>query len=257
MAMLGVPLADLDRFKLWSDDLALFVGSAQITAEKYARAERAAVEMGGYFRALAAERRREPREDLLSELVAAEAEGQQLSEDELVASAILLLFAGHETTTNLLGTGLLHLLRHPEALARLKADPALAESAVEEMLRYDGPIAAMTRVAAAPLTLGGRQIARGDRVFAMLNAANRDPGIFAEPERFDIARAPNRQIGFGYGIHFCLGAPLARLEGRIAFPRLLARLDDVALEDGPLVWSDSLVLRGLKSLPIRFSTRQG
>jgi cytochrome P450 len=255
MAMLGVPLDDLGRFKVWSDDLALFVGSAQMTPEKYQRAERAVREMGAYFRDLLAARRRRPCDDLISELLAETPDGQRLSEDELVASAILLLFAGHETTTNMLGTGLLQLLRHRDQMRRLVGEPALIGPAVEEILRYDGPIAAMTRVAAEPFVLRGRRIERGRRVYAMLNAANRDPRAFDDPERFDIAREPNRQIAFGYGIHFCLGAPLARLEGRIAFPRLLGRLQGIEFDEAALCWNDSLVLRGLKSLPIRFAPR--
>jgi len=257
MLMLGVPLADLESFKTWSDDLALFVGSAQVTPAKYQRAERATREMSAYFRELVAERRRQPREDLISELLAAETVGQTLNESELVASAILLLFAGHETTTNLLSTGLLHLTRFAEQQSLLRQRPELAEGAVEEILRYDGPINAMVRIAGEDMVLGERRVAKGDRVFAMLNAANRDPRAFSEPERFDIRRAPNRQIAFGYGIHFCLGAPLARLEGRIALPRLLARLDEFEVEEGELEWSDSLVLRGLKRLPIRFRARPG
>ena len=257
MAMLGVPLDDLGRFKHWSDDLALFVGSAQVTPEKYVRAEAAVREMGRYFRDLADARRREPRDDLVSELLAEAPDGENLSEDELVASAILLLFAGHETTTNMLGTGLLHLTRNPTELARLGSDPALAVSAVEEILRYDGPIAAMTRVAAEPIEIGDKKIEKGQRIYAMLNAANRDPRAFDDPERFDIARRRNRQIAFGYGIHFCLGAPLARLEGRIAFPRLLARLGEIEVDESALEWNDSLVLRGLRSLPVRFAARQG
>lgn len=257
MVMLGVPLDDLDRFKIWSDDLALFVGSSQITPAKYERAEQATREMGAYFRALVAARRRRPRRDLISELIANETVGSKLTEAELVASAILLLFAGHETTTNLLSSGLLHMVRFPEQQALLRGQPALAESAVEEILRYDGPINAMVRIAGEDVTLGDRSIARGDRVFAMLNAANRDPRAFDNPERFDITRSPNRQIAFGHGIHFCLGAPLARIEGRIALPRLLARLDEIAIDERELEWSDSLVLRGLQRLPICFRAGPG
>ena len=253
MDMLGVPLGDLDHFKVWSDNLALFVGSAQITPDKYDKAEQATREMGAYFRDLVAERRRRPRLDLISELIAAEEAGNALSEDELVASAVLLLFAGHETTTNMLGTGLLHLIQNPEQLARLRADPEYAETAVEEVLRFDGPIYAMVRVTNDAVVLHERTIAKGDRIFAMLNAANRDPRVFDDPDRFDIMREPNRQMAFGYGIHFCLGAPLARLEGRIALPRVLDRLGQITIATNHLEWSDSLVLRGLKRLPIEFS----
>ena len=233
--------------------MALFVGSAQITPDKYDKAEQATREMGAYFRDLVAERRRRPRLDMISELIAAEEAGNALSEDELVASAVLLLFAGHETTTNMLGTGLLHLIQNPDQLARLRADPENAETAVEEVLRFDGPIYAMVRVANDAMVLHERTIAKGDRIFAMLNAANRDPRVFDDPDRFDIMREPNRQMAFGYGIHFCLGAPLARLEGRIALPRVLDRLGQITIATDHLEWSDSLVLRGLKRLPIEFS----
>ena len=255
MVMLGVPLRDLERFKLWSDDLALFVGSAQATADKHTRAERATAEMNAYFAALVARRRRAPREDLISELLASEGAESGLDEADLAASCMFLLFAGHETTTNLLGSAILHLTRNPEQLARLVDEPSLAEHCVEEVLRYDGPINAMVRIATEPVELAGRGIEPGARVFAMLNAANRDPRAFEAPERFDIARRPNRQMAFGHGIHFCLGAPLARLEGRIALQRIVARLEDINCPpEGPRR-VDSLVLRGLASLPIQYRPR--
>ncbi|MBI3709497.1 MAG: cytochrome P450 [Proteobacteria bacterium] len=252
-AMLGAPEPDISRFKDWSDDLAAFVGSAQATVDKYERAARGMAEMDRYFRAIVAARRGEaPRDDVLGGLIAASDERGALSEDELVATAILLLFAGHETTTNLIANGMLALLRHPDQLALLRARPELAESAVEEFLRYDGPAASVTRVARADFNIDDCTITRGDRLFLMLNAANRDPEQFADPERLDIARESNRHIAFGYGPHYCIGAPLARLEARIAFQRLLARLDDIALAEPAPEWSDNLVLRGVKRLRLRF-----
>ena len=254
--MIGVPIEDLDRFKTWSDDIASFVGSALATPDKRARGERGAREMSAYFRGVIADHRKRPREDILSGLLAAEESGTGLSEDELVASCILLLFAGHETTTNLLGNGMLALLRHPEAVAALRRDTALAQSVVEEMLRYDGPTQAMTRIALENVRLDEASpvIRAGDRVFALLNAANRDPQVFADPERFDVARGDSRHLSFGFGIHFCLGAPLARLEGQIAVKALVERLPDLTLAIDEPEWSDSFVLRGVKALPVRFQS---
>jgi len=252
--MIGVPIEDLDRFKTWSDEIAAFVGSALATPDKRERGERGVREMSAYFRGIIAEHRKHPREDLLSALLAAEESGSGLGEDELVASCILLLFAGHETTTNLIGNGMLALLRHPEALALLRRDSGLAQSAVEEMLRYDGPTQAMTRIALEDVRLDDARpmIRAGDRVFALLNAANRDPQVFAEPDRFDVARGDSRHLSFGFGTHFCLGAPLARLEGQIAVKALVERLPDLALAIDTPEWSDSFVLRGVKALPVRF-----
>ncbi len=248
--MIGVPAADHGLFKTWSDELATFVGSALRTADKYDRAERAAGEMADYFRAAIAERRRAPGDDILSALIAAEESGDVLGEDELIACCVLLLFAGHETTANLIGNGIHALVRHGGELARLRRTPDLAESAVEEVLRYDGPTQAMTRIVREDIVLADVPIAAGDRVFLMINAANRDGAVFADPDRLDIARAPNPHIAFGYGIHFCLGAPLARLEGRIALPALVNRLHGLALADDPPQWLDSLVFRGMHTLPL-------
>lgn len=251
--MLGVPEADILRFKDWSDDLAAFVGTAQATSDKYGRAARGIAEMDGYFRAIIRARRSQPPQgDVIGRLVAAEEEGRVLSEDELVATAILVLFAGHETTTNLIGNGLIALLRHPDQIARLRAEPALGESTIEELLRYDGPTQIVTRVAREDYELSGKRIKRGERLFLALNAANRDPETFVEPDRFDIARSPNPHLAFGYGPHFCIGAPLARLEAQIAFARLFSRLDRIELASDAIEWSDNLVLRGVKALPVRF-----
>jgi cytochrome P450 len=252
--MIGVPIEDLDRFKTWSDEIAAFVGSALATPDKRERGERGVREMSAYFRAMVADHRRNPREDILSGLIAATDSGAMLSEDELVASCILLLFAGHETTTNLIGNGMLALLRHPGALAALRRDPSLAAAAVEEMLRYDGPTQAMTRIALEDMSLdeGGATIRRGDRVFALLNAANRDPAVFPDPDLFDVARDDIRHLSFGFGIHFCLGAPLARLEGRIGVAALVRRLPELTLALDRPEWTDSFVLRGVKALPVRF-----
>lgn len=251
MDMLGVPRDMLDRIKAWSDDMVVFIGTARGVPDKYQRAERGAREMSAYFRRLIEERRAEPRDDIMSALIAARDDDDRLSEDELVATCMLILFAGHETTTNLIGNALYMLLLHPEERARYLADPSLAQTAVEEFLRYDGPSNALVRIAACDLEFNGTAMKSGDRVFVMLNAANRDDRQFPEPDRFDLGRSPNRHLTFGQGIHFCLGAHLARLEAAIAVPALMRRFPDLRLAsaDAP-EWVDTLVMRGLKRLPV-------
>src|SRR5688500_8784199 len=250
--MLGVPRRDREDFKGWSDELAAFIGSAIATPDKYERAGRAITAMAAYFRAMIAARRAKPQDDIMSGLVAAEERGDVLSEDELVATGILLLFAGHETTTNLIGNAVLALLRHADQADLLRGHPELAASAIEELMRYDGPTQAMVRVAAEDMTTHGKTVKRGDRIFTMINAANRDPMQFTDPDRVDLRRQNNRHIAFGYGIHFCIGAPLARLEGQLAVPALLRRYPDLRLAAEP-PWLPSLVFRGVKSLPVTFS----
>lgn len=254
-AMLGVPREDVDLLKRWSDDLGSFVLASRLSPDKYSRANAAIGEMKAYFGDLVEARRKRPGDDVASALVAAGERGDFLNRDELVGACVLLLFAGHETTTHLLGNGLLALLRHPaqmDALRNAGSDDKLVVSAVEEMLRWDGPSLAQVRVVAADYQLGGKLMRKGDRVFQMLAAANRDPAVFAQPDEFNIRRPDNRHLTFGFGIHFCLGAPLARLEGQIAFPILLRRLKDIELAGAP-DWSDSIVVRGLNSLPVSYS----
>ena len=253
MVMLGAPREEIGEVRLWSDELATFVGSAMMSADKPERADEGIGRMADYFERLIAERRRRPREDMLSDLMAADAQGRRLADDELVAAAILMLFAGHETTTNLIGNGLYELIRHPRQMRAMRDAPGLAACAVAEVLRYQGPTAAMTRILGADMEMHGAAMRRGERVFAMIHAANRDPRQFAEPGRFDVRRRPNPAITFGAGIHFCLGAPLARLEGEIALPALLARFADFELLDDKPAWSDSLVLRGLRRLEVRLT----
>ena len=251
MDLLGVPRTDLGRVKLWSDDIALFIGTAQVAGNKYLRAESGAKAMSDYFRGLVEARTAEPHDDMISHLVLARDDRDALTTDEIIGTCILLLFAGHETTTNLIGNGFLYSMRHRDQWERLVADPSLAGSAVEEYLRYDGPSGALARVAAADLELGGKTIREGQRLFAFMNSANRDPEAFADPDRFDISREPNVHLTFGHGIHFCLGAPLARLEAQIATTRLAERLPDVRLSGGDPEWHDSLILRGVKRLPVQ------
>ncbi|MCX7362915.1 MAG: cytochrome P450 [Alphaproteobacteria bacterium] len=206
--------------------------------------------MSDYFRGLAEARTVAPTGDMISQLVLARDDRDALSTDEIIGTAILLLFAGHETTSNLIGNGFLYSVKHRDQWERLIAEPALADSAVEEFLRYDGPSGALARVAAADMEMAGKTIREGQRVFAFMNSANRDPEAFDDPERFDIARTPSTHMTFGHGIHFCLGAPLARLEARIASVRLTERLPHIRLAGDAPEWHDSLILRGVKSLPV-------
>ena len=250
--MLGLPCDDLDRIKVWSDELALFVGSSVNTPDKYQRATDSITAMNEYFLRAIQRRRHTPGDDLLTSLLAAQEQGDLLSDDELVATCVLLVFAGHETTTNLIGNGILALLRHPAELARLRNEPGLMPLAVEELLRFDGPAASVVRIATEEILLHGQTIRPGERVFAMLNAANRDPRQFVNPDTLDIARKENRHLAFGQGIHFCIGAPLARMEAKLAITAILQRCPNLALQSMPLNWSNSLVLRGVRSLPVSF-----
>ncbi|HZB55407.1 MAG TPA: cytochrome P450, partial [Reyranella sp.] len=250
MDLLGVPRADLERVKIWSDDIALFIGTAQVAGNKYLRAETGAKAMSDYFRGLVEARTADPTSDMISQLVLARDDRDALSTDEIIGTCILLLFAGHETTTNLIGNGFLYSMKNREQWERLLTTPTMAGSAIEEWLRYDGPSGAFARVAAADLEMGGQAIREGQRVFAFMNSANRDPEAFDDPERFDIGRAQNPHMTFGHGIHFCLGAPLARLESEIAAIRLAERLPQIRLKGGEPEWHDSLILRGVKSLPV-------
>ena len=251
MDMLGVPREELCRLKRLSDEMALFIGSARDASEKYARAAAATREMAAIFRELVTARRAAPENDLLTELVGLDDGGDCLSEDELVAMCILLLFAGHETTTHHLANGLRALLAFPEELAKLRDNAALASAAVEELLRYDGPIGAQVRIALRPYELHGKALRAGDRVFILLNAANRDPRAYDEPDRVDLARKGVTHLTFGFGAHLCLGFPLARLEGQIALPAMLARWRRIEIAAPALQWMDSMVLRGMKALPLR------
>ena len=251
MDMLGVPRAELARVKRMSDDMALFIGSSRSQPEKYDIAERATKEMAGFFRHLIEARRAEPREDLLTQLVRLEDDGDRLSEDELVATCILLLFAGHETTTNHIANGMLSLIRFPDQMHALRERPDLAPAAVEELLRYDGPSGAQARIVRREHQLHGKTLRPGERVFIMLNAANRDPRAYADPHRLVLRRDGVPHLTFGFGAHICLGFPLARLEGQLSLPAVLARWRRIDLAAEPLEWIDSMVFRGMKAMPVR------
>ena len=250
--MLGVPLEEREHLREWSADIARSLDAMIVSdPEVIARANAAGAAIHEYFERLVAERRRTPRADILSGLIAAEEAGDRLSTDELFATVILLFLAGHETTANLIGNGMLALLRHPAELARLRDDPALIESAVEELLRFDSPVQRVGRITTADVVIGDRTIPTGSLTMALLAAANRDPAYFPDPDRLDLARRDNRHLAFGSGIHFCLGAPLARLEGRIVFAALLRRCPGLALATERVEWRQTFALRGLTALPVR------
>jgi cytochrome P450 len=251
MDMLGVPRGELALVKRLSDDMALFIGSSRMAQEKYAIAEAATRDMASFFRGMIAARRARPQPDLLSALVGLEDDGDRLTDDELVASCILLLFAGHETTTNHIANGMLALLRFPGEMARLRTDASLAPAAVEELLRYDGPNGAQVRIVREEHELHGKRLKPGDRVFILLNAANRDPRAYPDPDRVDLSRTGPPHLAFGFGLHICLGFPLARLEGQIALPAALSRWPGLELTDAPLEWLNSMVFRGVKAMPVR------
>ncbi len=248
--LLGVPPEERDTFKRWSDDVVATLGGPMTPPDVQERGRKSSEEMAEYFRGVIAERRKRPQDDLLSRLIAAEESGAVLSEDEMIATCILLLAAGNETTTNLIGNGALALLRNPEQLEVLRARPELTESAVEEFLRYDGPVQGTGRVAQGAIEIGGQRMEEGQLAFVMIAAADRDPAAFAEPESLDITRQDNRHVAFGYGIHFCLGAPLARAEAQIAFATMLRRLPQLRLETEQPEWGGTFILRGLKSLSV-------
>jgi cytochrome P450 len=253
--IVGVPADDRERVKRWCDDFALVAANfyANISQEQLQRGLHSTMAFRTYLAAQVEELHRAPRDDLLSSLVHAEEEGQRLTLDELLANALLLLNAGNETTTNLLGNGLVALLQHPEELRRLRDDPTLIPTAVEEFLRYDSPVQFMGRIAPADGECGGNRIQRGDLVLAVLAAANRDPGCFPDPDRLDVTRQPNHHLAFGHGHHYCAGAPLARLEGHIAFTTLLAECQTLELGTTELRHHENFNLRGYSNLPIRLS----
>ncbi|PKN81039.1 MAG: cytochrome P450 [Chloroflexi bacterium HGW-Chloroflexi-9] len=250
--LLGVPAADRGRFKHWSNAIAATTNLLQ-TEEMQATTRQAVQEVVDYLGAFIRDRQREPREDLISVLVAADEGGRRLSPEEILAFAILLLVAGNETTTNLIGNGMAALLEHPEALARLREEPDLLPVAVEELLRYDSPVQGLARFTTQAVEMHGRTIAQGDVVLCMIGSANHDPAAFVDPDALVLDRDPNRHLSFGQGIHFCLGAPLARLEADIAFRALLDRWRSLSLAEGGLERGGTLLLRGPERLLLRAS----
>jgi cytochrome P450 len=249
--MLGVPPEDRDLFKEWSDQLTSLVFGAYGQEDRFESAARGMIELRDYLMGLINQYEQHPGDNLISVLL--EHEGDDgLSREELVATCTLLLFGGHETTTNLIGNGMLALLTHPEQLAMLRQQPGLIAPAIEEFLRYDGPARATVRLVKEDHELGGKHLRAGERVFLVNLAANRDPDVFPDPDTLDIGRNPGNHLGFGVGIHYCLGAPLARLEGQFAITRLLEAFPDLRLNADPssLAWHGTMLSRGLTHLPV-------
>jgi cytochrome P450 len=247
-----VPSRDWEKLKNWSTDFAEMLGNFQHNPGRAGRVLQSVEEMTAYFREAVRRQAEEPTEGLVNALANAEVNGDRFSEEEVVANLIVTMVGGLETTTNLIGNGLLSLLRNPAELERLRGDPELIPSAVEEMLRYESPSQHTARLAPHDLELGGQRIRQRQAVIAVMGAANRDPARFPEPDRLDLGREDNRHLAFGWAGHFCFGAPLARIEGQIAFRSLLCRFPELRLEPEPLAWRENLGLRGLKALPVSF-----
>jgi pimeloyl-[acyl-carrier protein] synthase len=276
--LLGLPAGDRARFKKWSDDLFAMLGTVrQKPLDLLEHAAQSLKEMTDYVRDLSQTRRERPQDDLLTALLSLTKDGEScpyhaepssvhgagqhfrekdasasssLTEEELVSNINILLSTGHETTTHLIGNGLLALLQHPEELQRLRAQPAFLASAIEEMLRYDSPVQITYRSALKDANIKGKLIRKGDLINTILGSANRDPTRFSNPDRFDITRNEGRHLGFGIGIHFCIGAPLVRLEAEIVFETILRRFPKIGLATERLEWQEHPIFRGLKSLPV-------
>jgi len=253
--LMGVPVADHDQLKSWSADFAEMLGNFQHNPDRIPRVLRSVENMTAYFRSAIREQREHPRDGLIHALMTAEVDGSRLTEEEVIANVIVTMVGGQETTTNLIGNGVLSLLRHPDQLQKLREDSSLIPSAVEELLRYESPSQHTARLAPDDVELGGRRIPKRQAVIAVMGAANRDPERFPDPDRLDITRQDNRHVAFGWAAHFCFGAPLARIEGQIAFETMLRRLPNLVLEPQPLVWRHNLGLRGLTALPVVFGDK--
>ena len=250
--MLGVPLSDRHQLKDWSADFAEMLGNFQHNPEHAPRMLRTVQNMTAYFRDRVRELKDIPREGLVHSLMTAEVDGDRLTEEEVVANSIVTMVGGQETTTNLIGNGVLTLLRNPGEMEKLQRDQSLIPTAVEEMLRYESPSQHTGRLAPEDVELGGKVIRKGQAVMAVMAAANRDPERFPDPDRFDVARADNRHLAFGYAAHFCFGAALARVEGQEALEAIVRRLPSLESQPGTLVWRNNLGLRGLTALPVKF-----
>lgn len=251
--LLGVPVEDHDKLKDWSADFAEMLGNFQHNPDRFPRILNSVRSMTEYFRSTMIEQRVKPQEGLVSAMMSATVDGAKLTEDEIIANLIVTMVGGQETTTNLIGNGMLSLLRNPEALQKLRDDPSLIPSAVEELLRYESPSQHTARLAPADVELGGKKIRKRQAVIAVMGAANRDPERFPDPDKLDIKRKDNRHVAFGWAAHFCFGAALARIEGQIAISTLLRRLPNLSLDTTTsLRWRDNLGLRGLTGLPIHF-----
>ena len=255
--MLGIPSDEQTQFRQWSNDIVAFsAGSGLLLEDVAAGAQKSQLALVEYCRRIIDQHRRQPQDDLISRLISVEQEGTQLNELELYAMCVQLFVAGHETTTNLVGNGMLALLRHPQDLQQLRAHPELIESAVEEFLRYDSPVQRSGRIVVEDMEIHGKRLMEGQSLMLMYGAANRDPVQFADPDRLDLGRQPNRHMAFGRGPHFCVGAPLARLEAQVAFETILSMLPEIRLTNGELMWRPSMAMRGLESLEVEYSLRR-
>ena len=249
--MMGIPVDDHPKFKAWSREIVGFMATPKPSAEVLLKSQDALLAMQQYFREIYAKRRQQPEDDLITALVLAELEGDKLTEEEMVSSCVTILIGGHETTTYLIANGVYALLQHPDQLRLLRDNPELDASATEEFLRYEGPFQRNRRIATRDVKIGDMVIKRGQLIIQFLGAANRDPAQFSDPDALDIRRSPNKHLAFGYGPHFCVGAPLGRLEASTAIRALLRRLRGIRLARENLQWNSAL-FRGLKSLPIQF-----
>ncbi len=254
--LLGVPVEDHIQLKNWSVTFAEMLGNFQHNPDRLPGVLAAVENLKNYFQEAIRQQRQTPREGLLHAFMTAELDGDRLNDDEIVANCIVTMVGGLETTTNLITNGILTLLRNPDHLARLRGNPGIMPAAVEELLRFESPSQHTARLAPDDVTLGGKQIRKRQAVIAVMAAGNRDPERFPDPDRLDFDRPDNRHLAFGWGAHFCFGAPLARLEGHIAFESLLLRFPTIELTDEPHVWRENLGLRGLKSLPLSYETNR-
>src|SRR5580693_1175135 len=252
--LLGVPVEDHEQLHAWVLDLAEVLGNFQHHPDRVAEIVQSLEDLKSYVAARMEEQRNCPNSGLIYSLMTAEVDGQRLSDEEVIANTIITLIGGHETTTNLIASGLLTLVRDPESFEQLRNHPEIAGSAVEELLRIESPVQHTARIAPADMQLGGKSIQKGARVVAVLAAANRDPNRFPSPDRLDLLRPDNRHLAFGWAAHFCFGAPLARMEAQIAFNSLLSRLSRPTLLDDALEWRANAGLRGLTTLNISFGS---
>jgi pimeloyl-[acyl-carrier protein] synthase len=250
--MLGVPISDHRQLKDWTAVFAEMLGNFQHNPDHVPKVLRALEEMLEYFRERVRELRAHPSEGLINSLLTAEINGDRLTEEEVIANSIVTMVGGQETTTNLIGNGLLTLLRHPTEMQRLRDDPELVPSAVEELLRYESPSQHTARMAPCDVELGGRKIKKRQAVIAVMGAGNRDPERFPDPDRLDLGRTDNRHLAFGWAAHFCFGAALARIEGQVSFETILRRMPNLSLPQVPLRWRTNLGLRGLLALPVTY-----